>query len=129
MMSMKSIQLLLLVALVVTGCSKEKEEKPTKADSVSVAAIAFDTTLWAIRQGENYPHRDRMLGDLINNRKLRGLNRSEIKAILGEPDRTDSTYLFYRITQKRIGFLPVHTKTMVIKLAADSTTQWVKIHE
>jgi hypothetical protein len=91
----------------------------------------FDSLKWKIQNGEEYLYRDLMLNDLINNFKLKGLRKNAIINILGEPDRSDGYYLFYTIQKTKLWNLPIplHTKTLVIKLAVDSTVEWRKIHE
>ena len=86
---------------------------------------------WATTYGAEYPYRDNMLSDLINNYKLTGLKKNEVLNLLGQPNRSGSGYLFYTIIYKYRGNIPVpvHTKTLVIKLARDSTVEWGKIHE
>ena len=77
----------------------------------------------------DYPYRNEMLKDLVYNVALKGSKKEEVIDLLGQPDRSDSSYLFYAIAQERIGFFPLHTKTLVIKLTKDSTVEWRKIHE
>jgi len=89
----------------------------------------FNESKWKTKKGKDYPFRDTMLNDLISDYEFREYKRDKILALLGEPDRIDSNYLFYMVTQKRIGFWPLHTKTLVINLSADSTINWMKIHE
>jgi hypothetical protein len=60
---------------------------------------------------------------------LDSLRKDEILDLLGQPDKIDGNYLFYRIAQQRLGFWPLHTKTLVIKFYEDSTVEWIRIHE
>jgi hypothetical protein len=122
--------LILLLFLGCVACSNPKGEESVKMDSVvSNVEVPFDKNKWTDKKGEDYPHRDGMLKDLMENQKLKTMRGSEVLDLLGQPDRIDSSYFFYRVAQKRVGFVPLHTKTLVIKLAADSTVDWVKIHE
>ncbi len=89
----------------------------------------FDQTKWLTKNDDDYPYRDKMLDDLVSNVTLKGLKYNELVGLLGAPDRKDSSYLFYRVAQQRIGLFPLHTKTLVIKFAKDSTVEWRKIHE
>lgn len=89
----------------------------------------FNKIKWGTKDDKDYPYRDKMLDDLISNVNLKGLKKEEVINMLGQPDRIDNSYLFYRIAQKRMGFFPLHTKTLVIKLTSDSTVEWRKIHE
>ena len=91
----------------------------------------FDKTKWAIKNDEEYPHRDNMLKDFIGSYKLNGLKKDTVINLLGLPDRTDNGFLYYNISKVTFANLPVplHTKTLVIKLSKDSTIEWRKIHE
>jgi hypothetical protein len=108
-----------LVLLCFFSCKPTtKEEEP----------VPFDKVKWRAQVGNDYPYREQMLQDVIANEGLKGLKKVELIELLGQPDRVDSSYLFYRVSQKRIGFFPLNTKTLVIKLASDSTVEWRKIH-
>ena len=82
-----------------------------------------------MKKDSDYPYRNKMLKDLIASDTLKRLKKEEIINMLGEPDRIDSAYLFYPIAQERLGFFPLHTKTLVIKLSNDSTANSVMIHK
>ncbi|MFT3980569.1 MAG: hypothetical protein QM687_08880 [Ferruginibacter sp.] len=106
--------------LFVAGCHSKKEK--------ITAAQAFDREKWAVIEESDYPHRESMYHDLMASDTLRMIPKDSIVYLLGQPNRTDSNYLFYTISQERMGFWPLHTKTMVIKLAGDSV-DWIKIHQ
>ena len=93
--------------------------------------IKFDQKKWKTKQGKDYPFRDYMLTDLMNSNEFRALKTDQLLSTLGKPDyyRDDSSYLYYRIDESRLGFWTLHTKTLVIKMAEDSTITWMKIHE
>lgn len=91
--------------------------------------VKFEKAKWVMQENNDYPHRNAMLHDLVYNVPLKGLHCDSLINLLGAPTRIDSSYLFYRVEQKRIGFFPLHTRTLVIKMAADSTVAWRKIHE
>ena len=112
--------LLLVLALCCIACNNDKAKK-TGSDTST--AIKFDTAKWRIKNGDDYPYRDELLKYLTTNNKLKGWKKDSVVVFLGQPDKIDSNYLFYRIAQKRIGFFPLHIKTLVIKLAADSTVE------
>lgn len=90
--------------------------------------ISFDTTKWQKKKGLDYPYRLNMLNDLMTSDTLKILKKEEIINLLGQPDRMDKEYLFYRIAQKRVGLFPLTTKTLVIKLANDGTKNKVMTH-
>jgi hypothetical protein len=91
----------------------------------------FDKVKWVTRNERQYPFRDGMLKDLMANYELHGIKKDSILNLLGPPDRTDSSYLFYTVAQQFLGnfTIPLHTKTLVIKFMKDSTLEWRKIHE
>jgi hypothetical protein len=89
----------------------------------------FDKVKWSIKYGTKYPYRDKMLNHLVYNIKLKGFKKDSVLNLLGEPNRTDTNYLFYTVAQQFLGDgIPLHTKTLVIKFAND-TVEWRKIHE
>ena len=120
---MQKTILLILPLLFCFGCMGGGEDK------FEATEVPFNEAKWKTKKGRDYPFRDRMLGDLMSDEKIRELKSNEILNLLGKPARTDSSYLFYMITQKRIGFWPLHTKSLVIKFSEDSTINWMKIHE
>lgn len=93
--------------------------------------MEFDKTKWKTKKGWGYAYRNEMVNDLMNDPEVKALKKDEVLDLLGEPDfyRIDSNYLYYLIDQKRALLLPLHTKTLVIKLPEDSTIEWMKIHE
>lgn len=71
-----------------------------------------------------------MLKDLNTNYKLNGLKKDAVLNLLGEPNRTDSGYLFYTILQPYIlNTMPLSNKSLVIKFTKHGTVEWRKIHE
>ena len=119
---MKIRNLLALLFLCCLACKNTgKEAKQEK----------FDKIKWGTTYGAQYPYRDNMLTDLITNYELTGLKKGEVVNLLGPPNRSGSGYLFYTIVYEYRGNSPVplHTKTLVIKLAKDSTVEWREIHE
>ncbi len=111
--------LLLFVLLCFFSC------KTTTKDATP---LKFDKIKWRAQVDNDYPYREQMLQDVIDNEPLKGLKKMDLIQLLGEPDRTDSSYLFYKIAQTRVGFFPLRTKTLVIKLTKDSMVEWRKIH-
>jgi hypothetical protein len=89
----------------------------------------FNSVKWTTKVGKDYPYRDLMLNDLMSHHHLHGLKKDSLVRLLGLPDRSHNGHLYYTIAQQRLVFFPLHTKTLVIKLDADSTVEWRKIHE
>jgi hypothetical protein len=119
--------LLTLFLLCCLACNNIKESDKAKSETKNT--IEFDRIKWEKKHDKDYPYRDKMLNDLMTNYELQGVKKDSLVKLLGSPDRIDSSYLFYRIAQKRLGFFPLHTTTLVIKLANDSTVKWVRIHK
>ncbi|MDB5205593.1 MAG: hypothetical protein JWR72_668 [Flavisolibacter sp.] len=113
--------LLLLLFICCFACKNAKQDDN---------AEKFDKIKWVAKKNNEFPYRDKMLKDLIDNHKLHGLKKEEVINMLGQPSRSDNGHLFYKIDQELIGnIFPLHTKTLVIKLNKDSTVEWRKIHE
>jgi hypothetical protein len=130
---MKIVTCIPLLFVCSLACNNAQEQKAGNKESETKAEIKFDTTKWSVRKENNfsqpeYPYRNEMLKDLIDHYHLKGLKKDELIDLLGKPDHTDSGYMFYLVAQKRIYFFPLRTKTLVIKLASDSTVEWRKIH-
>lgn len=114
---MKNSMLIFFLLLLISSCHHPQKQQDS-----------FDKTKWSIKDKTDYPYRENMLQDLVYNVKLKGLKKVNILDLLGQPDRTDSNYLFYTVAQERIGALPLHTRTLVIKFIND-TVEWRKIKE
>ena len=123
---MKIFRLLLLLCL--TGCMEEgNSEKPTVVHS-AVDSV-FNESKWKIKEGDEYPYREKMLQDLVYNQQLKGLEKEELIDLLGQPDRSNKGFLYYTVEQKKLGLWPIHTTTLVIELSEDSIVKTRRIHE
>jgi hypothetical protein len=113
-LALMGISVILLISEVVTA-NNEREN-----------GIGFNHARWR----SDSANRNKMLKDLVSNDKLKGLKKAEVITMLGQPDRMDNAYLFYQISQENIGFFPLHTTTLVIKLSdSSSIVEKVMIHE
>lgn len=120
---MKTLGLLLPILVYCSSCTNDGMGGNKKNEE------AFDKSRWLVKEKKQYPYRNKMLNDLIENQKLKGIKKSEVLNLLGEPDRQDSNYIFYTVDQQLLGdLLPLHTKTLVIKFVND-TVAWRKIHK
>jgi len=117
----------MLLVLVLLGCCSCKKNDDATAEQST--ATTFNSTQWKTKEDQDYPYREAMLNDLINSNPLKGLTKEAVLQLLGTPDRVDSSYLFYTITQERLQFFPLHTKTLVVKLSDQGIVEWRKIHE
>ena len=93
-----------------------------------VPEAEFEATAWKVKEGRDYPHRDGMLIDLMQNDSIRALNEEHMIELLGEPDRTQDHHLYYIIHQSRLGFWVLRQKTLVIKYTPADSVEWMKIH-
>jgi len=127
---MKGWNILIVIVLVsFFSCSSEREKSTEYDQAKPVSAMAFDKTKWRIKDGKDYPFRKKMLNDVVYNDTIRTLNKAQIIDLLGNPDRINENYLYYRIDQIRLIVWPLHTTTMVVKFTNDSTMEWIKIHK
>jgi hypothetical protein len=118
---------IVLLSLCCLACNNSQEDKSGKTEVISSTDITFNQTKWNTKDGNDYPYRNKMLQDLQSSDTLRHLKKEEVISLLGQPDRIDKNYLFYKIAQEHIGILPFHTKTLFIKLAKDKNA--IMIHE
>ena len=121
----------ILIMICCLACNRGRENYSEDMKTKPLSEMAFDKAKWETKHGEGYPYRDKMLNDVVYNDTVRTLNRDEIIELLGEPSyyRDDKNFLYYTITQKRLGPWPLHTRSMVIKLSENNTIVWIKIHE
>ncbi|MBR9920485.1 MAG: hypothetical protein GYB31_06570 [Bacteroidetes bacterium] len=117
---MDRLFLIFIIPFFLLACNGEKE-----VDQL----LTFDSEKWQLKEGKDYPYRDQMLDDLVDSRLLKPMTKEEVLDVLGVPDRSDGLYLFYTVTQKRIGLFPLHTTTLVVKLSEDGGENTILIHE
>ena len=118
----------IFILLYCLSCNNKKKVPPANSGNTP-SQMTFDKSKWKVKQDNQYPYRDSMLQHLITSDTLRGLTKQQVLALLGPPSRTDTNYLFYKVAQKRIGFFPLHTKSLVLHLPGDSIVTWIKIHK
>ncbi len=119
---------LAIMMLCLLACREEKQEEKASEPALDEAQIPFDKAKWLMTDGADYLYRDKMVEDLFRDDKLKGLTKEQIVEKLGEPTRTDKNYIFYRLSQTRIQFLPIKTKTLVIRLSPKGLSEAVLIH-
>jgi hypothetical protein len=113
---MKTVYFVLLFLFI--SCQKEVVDE-----------ISFDASKWSIKKGMDYPFRNQMLHNLIESDTLKKLKKDSILELLGEPERINENHLYYMIEQERIGFWPLHSKFLVIKVDEKGDVIFVKIHQ
>jgi hypothetical protein len=117
-----------IIFLICSGCNRDAEKVDDELKNAPTE-IKFDKTKWLTKEESDYPYRELMLHDIVYNDAVRELTKNELLELLGEPDRSNKGHLYYMISQKKLGFWPIKTKTLVIKLKEDNTIDWIKIHE
>lgn len=122
--------------LIITGCCiiaicsvSCKEDSADSLTGVDGTEVIFDSVKWRVKEEDNYPYRDQMVNDLLYDDDLRTLNESAILDLLGAPDRRNEEYIYYTVNQTRLGFWPLHTRSLVVKFSADNNVEWIKLHE
>jgi hypothetical protein len=123
------LRISILFLFICTSCSDADNTRPFKAGDDNEEKIKFEKTQWQVKDFEDYPFRNAMLDDLIDSRIIKPLNKDQILELLGQPDRINENYLYYRVAQTRLGAWPLHTKTLVIKIPEDGSENLVMIHE
>ena len=122
---MKKI-ILLIVIIGFISCKKEKET----AESIQKETIIeLNKANWNKKEADDYLYRELLIDSIIKNKELRSLGQKELLNFLGEPNRMENNHLYYTISQEKLGFWPLHTKTLVIKYSESDTITWIKIHE
>ena len=91
--------------------------------------IPFDREQWAMKTGPGYLYRDQMVDAVLYSDTLRSLKREELLLRLGKPDREQEGHLYYTVAENRLGFWTLNQKSIVIKLKADESVEWIKLHE
>lgn len=119
------ILILILLITSFTACERSVD------DQEGMNTVEFDQEQWQLKERRDYPHRDKMVEEVLYSKEIRKLSKQEMLHLLGEPDRSDSNFLYYTIKQDRLGgFFPLHTKTLVIKYKdEEDAVEWIKLHE
>ncbi|MGI0108139.1 hypothetical protein [Salinimicrobium sp. WS361] len=127
---MRTILIYFLLLACCLSCKPENDKNFLASEKIAeTPAISFDAEKWHFKDGFNYPYRNSMLKDLMEDTNFRKLKKPEVLDLLGEPTRVDTNYLFYRVREKRFGLVPFHTKTMVMKFTVADSIEWIRIHE
>lgn len=108
--------LILITLLTLCGCKSK-----------------FDKKLWIVEEdAETYPHRDKMVDDLVENHHLKGLTYHQLVDSVGLPNlnyQVDSGVYYVIKVDYGWDIDPVYSKGLFIKLNKDSIVTSVKIEE
>ncbi|WP_296686485.1 hypothetical protein [Flavobacterium sp.] len=118
-MKFTKIFFLLLNILIIQSCQKKVE---------CVTKLKFDKSLWLKNQQKDcYKDREKMLYDLLDNHKIKGLKYSEICELLGNSEiesSSHSKHIKYIITTKNDSTIESKfSKELIIFLNKDSIAE------
>jgi hypothetical protein len=109
-----SVLIVGLLIVVSTSCSRE---------------IKFDQDKWNYGDGLTFPNRDKMLNDLLQNQKLKGLKYQQVISLLHRPQRADSTMMYYEIVSQLDLGSKKPNKNLILYLSKDSVVTDIKVVE
>lgn len=90
----------------------------------------YDRNQWCEKDDMEYPHRKKMVDDIIKHLKLKGESLSEVRNLLGEPSYIDTTELMYKVEEKYgIDIDPIGSTTLVLKYNKDNIITEVRKDE
>ncbi|NBW35619.1 MAG: hypothetical protein EBR30_11510 [Cytophagia bacterium] len=114
-MHMRSIFILTLLTILVS-CETQ---------------IKFESRKWReLQDFNNYPSRELMLRDIVDNRKFIGFSFDQIIDSLGQPTALENAQLFYSIkTEYGSDIDPVYTKDLVLTIDQDSIVTYINVKE
>lgn len=124
-----SFKFLFSSCVFLLACSNADVQDSEIKLSNEEESVAVEMKNWQAEKEGDYPHREEMLDDVMNDEGLRAMEKNELIERLGRPDRVNEDYVYYTVKQKRLGFFPLHTKSLVIKFHTNGPVEWMKIHE
>ncbi len=78
---------------------------------------------------KEYPYRDRMVDDLLENYTIKGLSKKQVFDLLGETEVVDNTIYYIIFIDFGYDIDPVHTKHLEIKFNEKGIAESAKIDE
>lgn len=119
MISKLSFQILVCITAfaALTGCNNGSK---------------FTRQKWAYGDGLDFPLRDDILNDLLQNHHIKGLNYRQIIDSLGSPQRRDSLKFTYQIIDNSYEFgqkHPVHKKNLIVYFSKDSIAVRTEVYD
>lgn len=120
---------LICLLFICVACNPARKENADNGIDPVEGELVFEKSKWDMMEGNDYPYRDRMVNDVLYNDTIRSLDKVQLLDLLGKPDRINENFIYYKISQKRLGYWPLHTKTMVVKFSDSDSIEWIKIHE
>lgn len=113
--------------LIYDGITHFDMDKIRKKNDV--VEIPFDPIKWKQKKGDQYAYRFGMFNELLYSKELRQLTKTEILVKLGPPDREADNFLYYTISEKKLGLWTLNQRSMVFKMTEVDSVEWIKLHE
>jgi outer membrane protein assembly factor BamE (lipoprotein component of BamABCDE complex) len=92
----------------------------------------FDRQKWSYGDGLEYPLRDQIVDDLMENHHIKGLTFDQVIDSLGSPQRRDSLKFTYQILDNSFAFAqkdPIHKKNLIVYFNKDSVAVKFEIYD
>lgn len=92
----------------------------------------FDRKKWAYTDGLEYPLRDDIVDDLMQNHHIKGLTFDQVIDSLGSPQRRDPLKFTYQLLDNSFQYQlkkPVHKKSLIVYFSKDSVANRFEIYE
>jgi hypothetical protein len=112
MLNKRTITLLSLIILLFTACSHAK----------------FDRDNWNDGDGLTFAYRNKMVEDLLQNYKLKGLRYQQVIHLLHRPQQSNPTQMIYEIDEVNKPGQPHYVKQLILAMK-DSVVVDAKIYE
>lgn len=128
---MRQFKLKYLIAcffVLLFACNDEHNRNPVDTQTEQKTDSLFNKVKWDTKKGESYPFRELMLNNVLYNDTIRNLNKAELIEMLGAPDRENNNYLYYLIKQKKLYFITISAKYLVVKFNDEDKIEWIKTH-
>jgi outer membrane protein assembly factor BamE (lipoprotein component of BamABCDE complex) len=107
----------IIVFTALTGCGNSSK---------------FDRQKWSYGDGLEYPLRDEIVDDLMQNHHIKGLTFDQVIDSLGSPQRRDSLKFTYQILDNSFEFAqksPIRKKNLIVYFNKDSVAVKFEIYD
>lgn len=115
--------------LFLVTCKPDTADKKEAGRREIAVDSTFDPVRWQVREGDNYPYRERMYRQLLYSDTLRQRSKSEILRLLGAPDRTGEGHIYYQLRGTQVGPVLFFSKFLVFKFTEADSVEWIKVHD
>lgn len=116
-----------IIAFFLYACYPNESTNHVNMTDQSLAQ-KFNKELWNTSNDGAYPHRIKFIDNILYSDTIRNLNKTQAMKLLGVPDYEKEDHLYYKISQTKLGFWTLHSKTLVIKIKENDSIDWIKMH-